>query len=384
METKTIIVNDVAASSGGALSILKQFLDEISSSNLARKFKWITFVPNNKVNQYSSNHIDTIEVNMKSWPKRIWWDTFGIKKWLKEHGVKPSVAISLMSVGLKYLDVPQIVYIHQPLPFGDFHEFKWFEWKARFYTWGIFKWMKWSIKKDSTIIVQTNWMKEAVHKKLNIPRENIYIMRPKVEISKIATKFLEIEGSKSSFSHRLFYPAVPGVSYKNHELLIRTLAMIKQKNYNLFGKLKLIFTCKPPDSRLTKYYHKLAHKLKVSEQIEWVGYLTQEQMLKEYIDADLVLFPSKLETFGLPLIEAAAFGKHIFVLDKPYAHDVLQDYNGVIFIPNNAEVWASKITDFYYSKNRELIKTLDIAKMNGWNKFVDLVASSSKGSTCAN
>jgi len=44
MEVKTIIVNDVAASSGGALSILKQFLDEISSNNLARKFKWIIFV----------------------------------------------------------------------------------------------------------------------------------------------------------------------------------------------------------------------------------------------------------------------------------------------------------------------------------------------------
>ena len=73
-------------------------------------------------------------------------------------------------------------------------------------------------------------MKEAVHRKLNILVRNIYMMRSKVEIPKIATEFL-------------------------------------------------------------------------SEQVEWVGYLSKEQMLKEYIDVDLVLFPSKLEAFGLlPLI----------------------------------------------------------------------------------
>jgi len=378
-ESRTIIVNDVAASCGGALSILKQFLDEISTNNLAKKNKWIIFVSNDKVNEYNSNHIDIVKVHMKSWPKRIWWDTFGIKKWLKLHNIEPASAISLMSAGLKCLNIPQIVYLHQPLPFSNFQEFKWFEWKAWFYTWGIFKWMKWSIKKDSTIVVQTNWMKEAVHKKLNIPRKNIYIMRPKVKIPKIDTELLEIEGGKSSFSHRLFYPAVPGVSYKNHELLIRTLAMIKQKDYNLFGKLKLVFTCRPPDSRLTKYYYKLAYKLEVSEQIEWVGYLTKEQMLKEYLNADLVLFPSKLETFGLPLIEAAALGKHILVLDKPYAHDVLQNYSGVIFIQDNAEIWASKIVDFY-SKNRKMVKPLNRTETNGWSRFVELVISLSNSS----
>ena len=369
---KTIVVNDVAASSGGALSVLKQFLDEISSNNLARKFKWIIFVSNNEVNEYNSDYIDIIKVNMKSWPKRIWWDIFGIKKWLKLHNIEPIAAISLMSVGLKYLNIPQIVYLHQSLPFGNFQEFKWFEWKARFYTWGIFKWMKWSINKDSIIVVQTNWMKEAVHKKLNIPRKNIYIIRPKVEIPKIDTELLEIEGSKSSFSHRLFYPAVPGASYKNHELLIRTLAMIKQKDYNLFGKLKLVFTCKPSDSKLTKHYYRLAYKLEVSEQIEWVGYLTKEQMLKEYIDADLVLFPSKLETFGLPLIEAASLGKPILVLDKPYAHDVLKNYNGAKYLKDDPEKWSQVIQDIN-SIGKSYCEPFFGHELNEWMKFIDLI-----------
>lgn len=376
IKAKTIIVNDVAASSGGALSILKQFLDEISTNNLAKKFRWIIFVSNDKVNEYNSNHIDIVKVNMKSWPKRIWWDTFGIKKWLKAHGIKPAVAISLMSVGLKYLDVPQIVYIHQSLPFGDFHEFKWFEWKARFYTWGIFEWMKWSIKKDSTIVVQTYWMKKAVYCKLGTPLEHIYTIKPNVKMPEQSNSYT-IANSKE-LSYELFYPAVPMISYKNHELLIRVVSELKKDNKELGKKIRLIFTCKPKMNQLTKYYHKLATTLNVNDNINWVGYLSKKQMFENYMRCDAVLFPSQLETFGLPLIEAASLGKRIFVLDKPYAHDVLQNYNGAVFIPNDAKVWANKITDFY-SKNRKLIKPLDRTKINEWNKFIDLVVNLNKG-----
>jgi len=39
------------------------------------------------------------------------------------------------------------------------------------------------------------------------------------------------------------------------------------------------------------------------------------------------LFPSYIETFGLPLIEAAAFGLPIGVANEAYAHEVLKGYN---------------------------------------------------------
>ena len=47
-----------------------------------------------------------------------------------------------------------------------------------FFTWLIFKWMQWSINSKSLIVVQTEWMKKRVHKKLNIQNNQIFIFRP--------------------------------------------------------------------------------------------------------------------------------------------------------------------------------------------------------------
>ncbi|MEM4067920.1 MAG: glycosyltransferase [Candidatus Micrarchaeaceae archaeon] len=366
----SIIVNDVAASYGGALSILKQFLDELKVNPKAKDYNWIVFVSNNLVNEYNSDHIKIKKVNTKAWLKRMWWDTFGIKKWLKRNEIEPKLAISLMSVGFKFLDIPQIVYIHQPLPYGDFNYFKWFEWKLHFYTWGIFKWMKWSIKKNSIIVVQTDWLKNAVQKKLGI--KNIHVIRPDAKVYEYNEKC-----QKKSLSGDLFYPATPDGSYKNHELLIHMLYELKKENYELGNKIKLIFTFKPNTDKLTKYYYKLAVKLGVSTNIKWIGFLNKDQMLQNYLNCDAVVFPSKIESFGLPLIESASIGKKIFVLDKPYAKDVLKGYNGYEIIEDDPVLWAKKIVEFYSSE--QLVSFDKLTTFQGeWDKMIDLIIEKSK------
>ena len=369
-----IVINDVAASYGGALSILKQFLDELSSNSKAKNYNWIVFVSNDLVNEYNSDHIKIIKVNVKAWLKRIWWDTFGIKIWLNKKSIEPNVVISLMSVGFKFINVPQIVYIHQSLPYGEFKDFKLFEWKLRFYTWGIFKWMKWSIKKDSTIIVQTNWMKDAVQKKLGIDNKDIHVIRPNAKTYKDDYNY---QKDQVSFSYKLFYPATFSGSYKNFELLIKMIYELKKENYELGSKIKLIFTSKPNTNKLTKYYYNLALKLVVNENIDWVGYLNKEQMLENYLNCDAIVFPSKLETFGLPLIEAASLGKKIFVLNRPYAKDVLTGYNGYEFIEDDPILWAKEILKFYFSM--KLIKFEALKDFDGeWEKMIDLIIDITK------
>ena len=236
----TIIVNNVSASTGGAQAILNQFLDELKDNQLAKKYKWIIFVSNNLFNKYNSNHIKIIKVNVKQWHKRILWDMYFIRKWLKNHKIKPIFAISLMSVGIKFLKIKQLVYIHQSLPFSSNNIFKWFEIKYRIFIWLIFIWMKWSINSKSLIVVQTDWMKKRVNKKLNIQNNQISIYRPTVNWEDIKTSENTKHKEQTKFSYNLFYPVIPTVSYKNFELLIKTFAKIKEENAELSKKIKLI------------------------------------------------------------------------------------------------------------------------------------------------
>lgn len=363
---KTIVVHDVPADRGGALAILKQFLEEIKTNEIARNYHWIIFVSNSLVDEFVDNHIEIVKVNVRKWHRRIWWDTLGIKRWIRRNLVDPVIAISLASVGFRCLDIPQLVYIHQSLPYGDFKDFKWFEWKARFYTWGIGKWMKWSIKRDSTIVVQTNWMKEVVSRKLGIFKNHIHIIRPRIEpLVHANVKYQNCQ------TYRLFYPAAASVSYKNHELLIRMLLVMKETEKILYSRVEVVFTCKPEDRKLTRYYFSLARKLGVNEKIDWKGYLNKDDVVREYIESDIVLFPSKLETFGLPLMEAAFLGKPILVLDKPYAHDVLEGYDGVRYLEDEPSKWVQEVKGLYTSGTLKY-ESFGYGDSDVWASFVGL------------
>jgi glycosyltransferase involved in cell wall biosynthesis len=44
-----------------------------------------------------------------------------------------------------------------------------------------------------------------------------------------------------------------------------------------------------------------------------------------------MIFPSKLETWGLPISEFKATGKPIFLSELPYAHETLSEYHSAYF-----------------------------------------------------
>jgi glycosyltransferase involved in cell wall biosynthesis len=49
-------------------------------------------------------------------------------------------------------------------------------------------------------------------------------------------------------------------------------------------------------------------KSKILKRVAFVGLVTDEELYQHYADADILLFPSRYESFGLPVIEAMSFG----------------------------------------------------------------------------
>jgi glycosyltransferase involved in cell wall biosynthesis len=61
---------------------------------------------------------------------------------------------------------------------------------------------------------------------------------------------------------------------------------------------------------------KAAADLGVSHQLEFTGAVTEEAKWKLYQDCSAFVFPSLAEGFGLPVLEAMAFGKPVFLSDR--------------------------------------------------------------------
>ena len=72
------------------------------------------------------------------------------------------------------------------------------------------------------------------------------------------------------------------------------------------------------------------------------GRVSDEDLRSLYGLAAVVLVPSRLEGFGLPVVEARACGTRVLVADLPWAREVAQE--GVTLMPGwNAKAWAEEI-----------------------------------------
>ena len=56
----------------------------------------------------------------------------------------------------------------------------------------------------------------------------------------------------------------------------------------------------------------------------------REQMAQRYSES-ILLFPSYLETVGLPLLEAKQYGAPIIASDCAYAHETVGEYENVSY-----------------------------------------------------
>ena len=64
-------------------------------------------------------------------------------------------------------------------------------------------------------------------------------------------------------------------------------------------------------------------KSKAGLQIENLGKLPHDDILKLYIQADALIYPSTFESFGIPLIEARQAGIAVLASELDFVRDVL-------------------------------------------------------------
>ncbi len=115
----------------------------------------------------------------------------------------------------------------------------------------------------------------------------------------------------------LYYPAAT-FAHKNHSELIRSYAVLRRR-----GDLdaKLVFT--GMQTARWKSLARLALALGVADDVVHLGFLPYPEVRRVYAGAEAVLFPSRYEGFGIPVVEAAAeFRKKVIASDIPVFHEI--------------------------------------------------------------
>lgn len=335
-----ILVYDIAAEDGGGLFVLKNFYQEILLYK-PENIEWVFVVSTDAIK--SAPHIKVIKNNniKKSYLQRLKFVCSELHDIIKNEC--PDLIISLQNMPINIKGIKQFVYMHQSLQFcpKQFSFLKSEERRTAIRQHIICNIYKITLPKASHIFVQTKWIKEATCKWLKCKEDKITIVPVSINVN-----YKPMTNYNGYDSGIFFYPARAEI-YKNHEVIIKACRQLKEQGIDDF---KVIFTIDPEECAYAQYLYKEAAGLP----IEFIGSVPYDKIWN-YYNSTILLFPSYLETCGLPMLEVKKIGGKILASDMPFSHEDLDGYPNVAYFKYNdsaqlAEKMKKCILDKKYVK----------------------------------
>ena len=211
-----------------------------------------------------------------------------------------------------------------------------------------FNYIKYYDHKDYKWIVQTPYIYKLLQENLNINSDQ-------VSINPIIEEEYVLPNSNKIINDFVYVSS--GVSHKNHIRLIKAFIEVANKT-DIEIKLHLTLN----KEELPKYIH--PYNLK----IEFHGTLRRDSVSELYDSCEFAIYPSLVESFGLPLIEASNYGCKVIASDLPYVHEIIKP--SLTFDPYSVESISKSILKAIETNNLPETKVLVENKLDNFIDFI--------------
>lgn len=217
------------------------------------------------------------------------------------------------------------------------------------------------IDKSTSLVYISEFTKESIHKKFKIPNQVkeyvIYNGNP-------------FEGNQPVKTNKYKFPYLLSVGefrgYKNQSKLIPMLPFIDKD-------IKLIFIGKCSKEKENEIFN-LAKKHNVEDRVIIKGIVTENDKKELYSNANALVHPSLAEGFGLPVLEAMAFGVPVIISNKTSLPEVGGDaahYWNHYEPEYMAKVVNEALTEFKASPDKKIKELTQQANKFSWNKAAE-------------
>ncbi|MEG3636803.1 glycosyltransferase family 4 protein [Micromonospora palythoicola] len=146
----------------------------------------------------------------------------------------------------------------------------------------------------TAVVATSAWTRDALLRRYALPAERVHVAPPGVDPAPPAA------GSATG-SALLCVAAV--ARHKGHDVLVEALATVADRRWTL--------TCVGPLHREPEYVHRLRERItagRLGDRIRLAGPLVGDRLHAAYAAADLLVHPSRGETYGMVVTEALARG----------------------------------------------------------------------------
>lgn len=362
--TNTIVISAINLVNGGTFTILKECLEEISKSTVFSEWKIIALVHSASIlKKYDNIEYKEFPLSKKNYFFRCFYEY--IYFYFLSLKLKPKIWFSLHDMTPNAKAEKRYVYMHNPMPFYKHFNGEHLSLKlnifAKFYKFVY----RINSKKNSAIIVQQDWIRNEISNLCNFPKEKIIVAYPEIKERKISSDY-----EKGVF----FFPSVPR-PFKNFEAILKADEILEKEKVN--QNWKIILTLNGTENQYSKT---LYEKYSYLKNISFIGLLTQEKVYEYYKKAECLIFPSRLETWGLPISEFKSSDKKMILADLPYAHETANNAKSVAwFFPDDSKKLAAIIKNVLNNKCSDFLsvneKFIDSPHTASWQELFEKMQS---------
>ena len=333
---------------GGAKTIYNQFMsylpDYIGSD------KYLVYV-SEKLDKPEIPNVEYVTNHIANGMKLLKYERKHLEEDLKKRGFK------------------QIVYYHQAIPLyeGVYNPFRYLERILFYYKYIYPHLMKSTWTKDSIFAVQTPIVKERFSKTFGISMNRINTFFPDME--QINTSNVIPNDWGDDNYHFIFVGE--GLKYRNEITLVKAIKTLYQINRSIAERIRIhVLSSKYKNRNVVPAIERYG----LEKNFVFEGKVEHLKLLEYYKAATGLVLTSVIETVGLPLMEAAAFGIPVLSSDMDFARYVIGEYKGATFIePYDGESWAIEIEKVCVENKQYPLFNPD--QKSDWINFFNLISN---------
>jgi glycosyltransferase involved in cell wall biosynthesis len=336
-----ILVNSISGKMGGGANYTRELAAQIAASKPAAEFVFLVppdlaepvrqLVPDCKVIPSDIAHASAL--------KRLWFDHIGLRSLLRRE--KIDVLFSAATLGMVNSPCRQILLVRNSLFFSKLYREKFFKrrpWRGRLAHSVRACLLRRVLRSADLVMTPSQAILDEVRECVALPDHKAVVNYYGVN----AARFSGQRAKSGSADYTLLFTSLYD-DHKNLGTLLRAMIKLVQSG----SAIRLLTTADPNwlPARVTSNWKADSDLASTNELQDKVKFVLRDAGLSDsrlYSSADAFIYPSVVESFGHPLVEAMAAGLPIIAADVPINRELCGDA-ALFFSPFDSADLAHKI-----------------------------------------
>jgi glycosyltransferase involved in cell wall biosynthesis len=346
-----MVINAASAKMGGNLNYVTQVLRHLASM-MKEAQECIVFLP-----PATADHVGPLPQNIRVMPvqaeewsllRRMVWEQITLRRFVKAE--KADALFSTGSFGMFWCPVRQLLLVRNALYFSASYETQFLKRHGLGYRLAF--WLRRllilrSVRTADIVMTPTQAMMSALRSRVDVPPETGVVNSYGAPLQETERRGIERSDYAASQSVRrevrLLFVSLYS-EHKNLGTLLKAVALLNRANP---GRFVLDTTADPQweGAQWTVTHAEdsaLVGETEIHPRVNILGPLDRDRTRDLYRNADIFVFPSLVESFGFPLVEAMAWGLPIVAADTPVNREVCGEV-AVYFNALSPEELASQV-----------------------------------------